>query len=392
MGATERSLGARERLLTPSFGLICGITAVTFFAFFLLLPAIPIYIKEIAGDESQVGLAMGVFSISSVLTRLFAGRQSDRQGKKYLVLGGLLLCAGATVLYSVWSNMLPLYLLRFAHGAGWGITTTAGAAVVADLAPNSRRGEAMGYYGIFSTATLSLSPLVAAWVLVSQGVGTVFVASAVLSIVAAVAALAMAEPKTGSASLIDPLKSALVSRKALFPSGIVFMLGISYAGLMTFMPLFTRERHLGNEGLFYTVFAVVMLATRPIGGALSDRRGRGFVIVPSLVAMSIALALLVVTWDQWALVAVAALTGIGFGGVQPTLMALTVDCAGAHERGAAMGTFTAAFDLGIGAGSVAMGVIVSAAGFGTMFAAAGLMGFVTLFAFLSPGRLFRRQT
>ena len=387
MRGTVRASGGRERLLTPSFGLICGITAVTFFAFFLLLPAIPIYVQEITGDESQVGLAAGILTVSSVLTRLFTGRQIDRQGKKYFVLGGLALCAVVTALYAVWADMLPVYLLRFLHGAGWGVTTTAAVAVVADLAPRSRLGEAMGYYGVFSNATLSLAPFTAAWVLAGQDISLVFLISALLSAVAAGAALFMAEPRGNFISSSDAPRSALLSRRALFPSAVIFLLGISYAGLVTFIPLFARDRHLGNEGLFFTVFALVMLATRPISGGLSDRYSRGVVIVPSLAAMSLALGLLAVTWDQSLLAIAAALTGLGFGGAQPALMALAIDRAGMHERGAAMGTFTAAFDLGIGAGSVVLGALISSAGFGTMYTVAGLVGVVTLLAFLAPGRL-----
>ncbi|TAK35710.1 MAG: MFS transporter [Chloroflexota bacterium] len=391
MGATVRASEDRERLLTPSFGLICGVTAVTFFAFYLLLPTVPIYVKQIAGDESQVGLAFGVLTVSAVLIRLFAGRQSDRYGKKYFIVGGLLLSGVSTALYSVWPHMLPLYVLRFIHGAGWGMTTMAAGALVAELAPRSRRGEAMGYYGLFSNISLSFAPVVAAWVLVNQSIGAVFLVSAVLCGVAALGTLAMAEPRRIFVRLADPPPSALLSRKALFPSAVIFLLGISYASLMTFIPLFAQARHLGNEGLFFTVYAVVMLAARPLSGRLSDRFGRGVVVGPSLAIMAIAFGLLAVTWDQWTLAVVAVLTGVGFGGAHPSLMALAVDRSGENERGVAMGTFMAAFDLGIGIGAVVLGAVATAFGFGTMYAAAGLVGCVTLLAFVAPGRWVRRQ-
>ena len=73
---------------------------------------------------------------------------------------------------------------------------------------------------------------------------------------------------------------------------------------------------------------------------------------------------------------VAVLYAIGVGAAQPTLMAMTVDRAKPQERGAAMGTFTTAMDLGIGVGSVVWGMTAEAFGFQTMYVAASLMGLV----------------
>lgn len=50
-----------------------------------------------------------------------------------------------------------------------------------------------------------------------------------------------------------------------------------------------------------------------------------------------------------------------------------MDSVGERERGAAMGTFTAAFDLGIAAGSLIMGIVLESLGFSVMYFLGGLI-------------------
>ncbi|WP_374226398.1 MFS transporter [Bacillus sp. sid0103] len=44
-------------------------------------------------------------------------------------------------------SITSLLIVRFFHGIGFGMATTATGAIVADLIPESRKGEGMGYYG-----------------------------------------------------------------------------------------------------------------------------------------------------------------------------------------------------------------------------------------------------
>ncbi len=90
------------------------------------------------------------------------------------------------------------------------------------------------------------------------------------------------------------------------------------------------------------------------------------------------------------LLVVAVLYAIGVGAAQPTLMAMTVDRAQPQERGAAMGTFTTAMDLGIGVGAVVWGVTAEAFGFPAMYVAASLMGLLGVALLLAGAARERR--
>jgi MFS family permease len=81
------------------------------------------------------------------------------------------------------------------------------------------------------------------------------------------------------------------------------------------------------------------------------------------VVAGVAFAILGLTSDRiWVLVG-AAIYGLGFGSVQPVLMALTADRVPLEERGKAMGTFYAAWELGITAGSTGAGLLLEVTDF-----------------------------
>ena len=46
-------------------------------------------------------------------------------------------------------SLFLLLALRFLHGIGFGMATTATGTIVTDVAPAHRRGEALAYFGVF---------------------------------------------------------------------------------------------------------------------------------------------------------------------------------------------------------------------------------------------------
>jgi predicted MFS family arabinose efflux permease len=74
---------------------------------------------------------------------------------------------------------------------------------------------------------------------------------------------------------------------------------------------------------------------------------------------------------------VAGIWGIGHAFIFPSLVVDTLDRTGS-SRGPAIGTFTAAGDLGIGLGPVIMGIVIHLANYPIMFLCLALTGFIDL--------------
>jgi MFS family permease len=74
-------------------------TLFLFNAFYMLYPTLPLFIKQIGGNEVQVGLSMGAFMLTSVLIRPIVGGLLDRYGRRPFIVWGLMLFILAMYLY-----------------------------------------------------------------------------------------------------------------------------------------------------------------------------------------------------------------------------------------------------------------------------------------------------
>lgn len=366
------------RLFTLNFVLIWVSTFFAFTSFHLLLPILPLYAINIGGTNAEVGLIIGILAVTSVTARPWIGHESDRRGKKLILVWGALALVISSFSYVLASTVFLLLVFRLFHGVAWAAATTASPALVADLSPVTRRGETMGWYGTASSVAMALAPLLAVAVNAAYGFAPTFLVAAGTAVVALGAASWIREPGRSptSASPRDRTGSpwhAIIYRPALVPSTAMFVVALTYGSLITFVSLLAYANNL-NPGVFFLVFAAFLIIARPIGGKIADAAGRSAAIIPGMIAMVIALALLAFASDLPLLLLTASLYGIGFSFVNPSLMAMTADRAAPEERGAAMGTFSAAMDLGIGLGAIVLGFLLEKTNFQVLYLTAAGIG------------------
>jgi len=372
MNNTAKLKDSADRIFTASYILTSLATFCFFASFHLLLPALPLYIGMVGGSESEIGLVIGAFTVTAVLLRPFVGRSADRRGRRIFMFAGTAIYFTSFLAYIFASSVPLLLLVRLWQGAGMAAFSTAASALIADLAPAQRRGEAMGYFGMFNGVAMALAPALGMMLVAAYGFTELFIVSAGMAVVALLFGIFLQEPRRPELGHNPQSRPALFSRAALLPSVLVFCLTLSYGALVTFVPLYALGQGMANPGLFFTVQAAMLIVARPLAGQLSDRYGRIAVVIPSFLLVVASMWLLAVASSVPLLFVVAALFGLGFGSAYPALMALLADRVGARQRGAGMGTFTAAFDLGIGLGAIIWGVMLQLTSFGIMFFASGL--------------------
>ena len=377
----------RDRIFSRDFSLALLANLFSFCSMYLLLATLPLYVVAIGGTVTDAGIVLACFTLTAVIVRPWIGRLSDRRAKKAIMLVGAAILAASSLLYHP-AHSVPLVMaVRVLHGVGWAAFGTAASALAADLAPPSRRGEAMGYFGVGMNVAMAAGPALGVFLVGWSGYGALFLTAMVLSAAAVLVTVGVAEPRRESTGAA-PQRGwrSFILPSALFPSAVLFTNALTYASVVALLPLFAEEAKLGNPGLFFTVFSVVVLVIRGPLGRLSDRRGRVVVIAPGLLVTFVALLVLSRAESMAALLVVAVLYAIGVGAAQPTLMAMTVDRAKPQERGAAMGTFTTAMDLGIGIGAVVWGLIAEAFGFQVMYLVASFMGLLGVAVLLAGAR------
>lgn len=136
------------------------------------------------------------------------------------------------------------------------------------------------------------------------------------------------------------------------------------------------------------VYAVTLTVIRPIAGKISDKYGEGAIIIPALFILIVALLVLALTKGIIGLVITAIFYGIGFGSAQPALQVAIIRLAPPEKRGVANATFLTAFDLGIGLGSIILGLVLQLIGYQMLFIVSAVSGFISLLIFI----LFVKKT
>src|SRR6185312_9511389 len=160
------------------------------------LPTLPTFVRgPLHSGDVAVGLVVGSFALTSVVCRPVAGRQSDRRGRRVVMVAGALAMALGGVLYLLADNVATLILARLVVGAGEGIVYTAGATWAVDLAPEDRRGFALGLFGLAVWGGLSLGPLAGELLRSGAGYDAVWTLAAALPAAAALLALRLPEPE-----------------------------------------------------------------------------------------------------------------------------------------------------------------------------------------------------
>src|SRR5260221_2649175 len=124
---------APARLFSRDFLLLCLSSFLFSLSMFLLFAALPVFVvPELHGANSQVGLIMGAFALSAVIARPGSGRLVDVWSRKTgLRLGALIYCL-APALYTQASTVAIMLGLRFFHGLGVALYTTAGSVLAVD--------------------------------------------------------------------------------------------------------------------------------------------------------------------------------------------------------------------------------------------------------------------
>lgn len=366
----------RDKLLTAPFVLACAASFFNAFSFQLLLPVIPLYLLHIGGHEWQLGFIMGVTALTALLARPFVGYFADRVGRKPLLLAGPATYAVNAGLYALAQSVPPLMAARAVQGVGLSAVSTGSSTYVADLAPPTRRGEAMGLYGSSFNVASAMAPFTGAWLADAYGFGTVFLVSGATAVVSLLLALRLPEVMTraaAAASRTRGIGGSLFSKDALLPSTLGIFFTATFGAIVTLLPVLSEREGIGNPGFFFLPYSITIILTRVVSGKASDRFGRVAVLVPGMLALSGGMVLIAATTSIWMFLAAAIVYGVGFGTVHPTLMAMVADRARPGQQGVAMSTFTGAFDLGIGGGSVLWGAIVVVSDERGAFLAAALM-------------------
>jgi MFS family permease len=361
-----------------------------FLSLYYLFPTLPLYVQQLGGSTSEVGLIIGVMALTSLTARPFLGFWMDRAGRRGFLLAGAAIYVLASLGYWAIRSVPGLLLLRVFHAMGLATFSTAAASLAGDLAPPGRRGATMGVFGLAQASALTVGPGIGQAILNALGYQGVFMAAACTAFAGLVCVFTLpGGPSPGP----RPSREGRVWDQGVWgitavPSALQFVASVAYGTIISFIAVVARDRGLDVVGVFFALLAMSSLGVRLAAGKAYDTWGAATVLIPIFVALAAGMALLAVARQPGLFLLAAAVAGLGIGGTHTTLLARVVDRSAPENRAQSVAGFTASWELGVGAGTILLGRFAEVAGFSGMFlvvAALPLLGLATL-GWLRTGR------
>jgi MFS family permease len=366
---------------------MCSFSFTVFVSAFMLFPTAPFHILDIGGTNFTAGLFLGLLTYGSAVSAPFTGALADRLGKRRTLVVASLTISGLSVGYALAPSTTFLLLIVPLHGVFWSGMLTASAAYLLDLVPESRRAEGVAYWGLSTVGAIAIAPTIAFWIYDHGGWVWLCGVVALLNVAMAGIALCLEEHAT------HPRERApgggFIEWRVLIVSITLFLFSFGYGGITSFVALYAEASGTPNKGAYFTALALVILVTRPLVGTYADRIGHKKVFVPCLALAAAGIALLLPGGSLFWLITSAIVFGLGFGSAFPVYTAHVMQRIPASRRGAAFGSMLAAFDTGIGTGSMALGYIIETRGYTAAFSLAAILAAMALPYFLAvEPRLF----
>jgi predicted MFS family arabinose efflux permease len=369
-----------KNMLTRDFVLAFCAQMALMSVFQLLVPTLPLYLKNLGCTEIEVGMLVGTLGIASVVARPLAGRTMARVGAKAFMLLGAILHTASSAAYLLILPFWPLLFVRILHGASFGMFHTTSTTYVVNITDPDHRARILGYFSLTMNFAGVLAPPLGVMLFHRLGSASLFLTCTAVSICMLLASAGIRPNPSSSSKRITGDRGFLLSKPALPHSIVGFMALFVWASLISFFPIHATNRGVANPGLFFTVIAVMLILSRILAARILDIANKRRVIIPCLATTALSMTVLSFSGGQPMFLLSAALWGAGTSFLMPSLLALALERAGSSPS-PVVATFYAVSDLGVFMGPLAMGVVVHYTSYPTMFLCLSMVGLTNLLYF-----------
>lgn len=332
------------------------------------------------------------FGVAKAIANLFAGRFSERWGRKKILLAGWLfaLPVPAIILHAPSWNWIVLanVFLGINQGFAWSTTVI----MKIDLVGPERRGLAMGLNEASGYLAVSAAAFISGYLAGSLGLQQTLFWMGEIIAVSGLFLSAIFVRETLHHAHFEAQRTAGGEQRSFAEILLLTswkdraLFAVSQAGMVNnlndgmawgLLPLYFASRGLSLERISFlaALYPAVWGTMQLLTGGLSDRTGRKWMIALGMLVQGAGIMVFIATNDfvLWTIAAI--LLGLGTAMVYPTLLAAVGDVAHPSWRASAVGVYRLWRDGGYAVGALLAGTIADL--FGVRWAI-GAVGALTL--------------
>jgi MFS family permease len=363
---------------THRYAIVLATAVLCYAALGTVLGILPRYVHSLGGGAVLVGLAVGAPAITGAAGRPFGGRLADRLGPARIVVIGAVVMTVGTI--PAFVHALPVLIVsRLLVGAGEASMMAATVLWLLRLAGPERRGRAMGHVGLANYAGLTVGPPLSQLLAGDAHPSRVWIAAAILPLLAAGFAASMARTAEARADYAngheeeepDAAEQLSAWRVTIRPGLGLMLVNFGYVALLSFGAAAATQQGSGIAKLVIPGFGIGVILSRTVLAGVPDRFGAARTLTVAVLLEAAGLAGLAAASSPPLALAALLVMSLGQGLAVPSLGLLALASVPPSRHGRTAGAFFAYFDAGVGLGGPAVGVAARAADpTGALFAAA----------------------
>ena len=403
MKAIKTSNQNEDKIFTIDFFLIFGALLFTALVMYALMSTVTEYATSMGTSATIAGLVSGIYIFGGLCSRIYSANALERRDWKKLAIIFLSIHFLACIFYFFANNVTLLLIVRFIHGLGFGASANAIVTIASAILPKKRFGEAFGYFMLGTTIAVGLGPYISGFFYdnwgsigsfslatsfaflgllcitlldiskydikhndeIENGIGASDIASNDINL----------EEKGTIRRVIDKIFEVPAIPVSLFTG----LTSLGYVSILSFYRLYAVEVDLvGAFSLFFIIYSIVLVASRPIAGRIQDNYGDRIICFTGIIAQAIGLFLIAWMPSTITVFICAVCAALGFGTLNSACTAIVTRDTSANRRPYAISTFFIFCDGTMGFGPALLGSFVSAAsGYAPVYF---ISSFITLLA------------
>lgn len=387
-----------EKLWNPDYLKALASNFLLYFSFYILTPLLPIYLAtEFSADKDMIGLVLSGYVVAALLVRPFSAFFVDTFDRKTVLLVCFFFFSILFAGYIAAGTLLLFAIVRTLHGFPFGAVTVANNTVAIDVLPSSRRNEGIGFYGLSNNLAMAFAPTVG--IFVYGATGRFQILFWIALVMAFIGFYCVSTIRT-KPRLRPEIRQKLswdrffLTRAWLMAVNIVTV-GFCWGVMMNYVAIYGKEISgiTDGTGMFFTLLSAGLVISRLYGGK-ALRQGRiTHNCAEGLLVSLVGYTLFAACGNEWSYYLSAFLIGLGNGHMYPAFLNMFVKVATSDRRGTATSSIMTSWDVGMGLGILAGGILVEYMSYSAAFWSAALMQLVGTVLFFAATRTFylRRQ-
>lgn len=325
------------------------------------------YADYLGTPATVVGLLTGSFAATALGFKIFSGPMLDSFSRKKLLMAAMGVMCVSYIGFGFSTTVSMLFIFRLIEGSARAFTATGCLAVASDSLPADKFGSGIGVFSLAQAACQAIGPTVGLTLYRYIGYSATFWIGALCLLCAVIATGCLSLPDKKDRRKFEIKVSNIFAKEAAFPAVLLFLLSGTFFTVNSFLAIYGTDMGVMDIGLFFTVYAGVLVFTRPLVGRLSDKYGLIAVTIPALICFAVSFLLISIATNLPMFLLAAFVSAFGYGAAQPAIQTLCMKSVPAERRGAGSSTAYVGNDLGNMAGPVVAGYIVEWAGYRAMW-------------------------